>query len=75
MHLLQDLVDVDLVRLVLGLDALLGAALGDLLGGLLSGSFGSHCGKVLGLGGWGVCRKVGKEMRVVRRAESASALK
>ena len=58
-HLLQDLVDVDLVRLVLGLDALLGAALGDLLGGLLSGSFGSHCGKVLGLGGWGVCRKVG----------------
>ena len=44
-HLLEDLVDVDLVRLVLGLDALLGAALGDLLGGLLSSSLGSHCGK------------------------------
>ena len=54
MHLLQDLVDVDLVRLVLGLDALLGAALGDLLGGLLSSSLGSHCvGKWFGFGGGG----------------------
>ena len=56
-HLLQDLVDVDLVRLVLGLDALLGAALGDLLGGLLSGSFGSHCvGLEVGVLGGGVGR-------------------
>ena len=54
-HLLQDLVDVDLVRLVLGLDALLGAALGDLLGGLLGGGFGGHGDglEVWGLGGGG----------------------
>ena len=53
--LLEDLVDVNLVRLVLGLGALLGAALGDLLGGLLGSSLGSHCWKlVLGwLGGEG----------------------
>jgi hypothetical protein len=56
-HLLQDLVDVDLVRLVLGLDALLGAALGDLLGGLL-GSFRGHGGwKERGGVGEGVERK------------------
>ena len=75
MHLLQDLVDVDLVRLVLGLDALLGAALGDLLGGLLGSSLGSHCGKVWGVGVVGCVEVVEEKMRVVRRAGPASALK
>ena len=48
MHLLEDLVDVDLVGLGLGLGLLAAGALDGLLGGLLGGRLG-HCCSCVGV--------------------------